>query len=77
LTEEVEQHLKYQNQCVAVMMHLEINGDARSTRYELCSGMEIPCHRKECKMLNKTIFCGPKQGNFNAIFKFWIRYKKN
>jgi hypothetical protein len=70
LTGDVEQHLKYQNQCVAVTMHLEINGDATSTRYEyLCSGMEIPCHRKEFKMLNKTIYCGPKQRNFNAIFK--------
>jgi hypothetical protein len=41
--------------------------------------MDILCHGKECKMLNKTIFCGPKQGNFNATEKkkFWVRYQKN
>jgi len=31
--------------------------------------MEIPCHGKECKMLHKMTFCGPKQGNFNATDK--------
>jgi hypothetical protein len=36
--------------------------------------MEIPCPGKECKIVDNTLFCGPKQGNFNASNKEVLDY---